>query len=128
VFGLGKGYRRQHELILFYGRLNSTTETDVWRIAREGGFGKTYLHPTQKPVVLVERALKNSSCVGDLVYDPFVGSGTTLMACERVGRRCVGLELEPRYCDTVVRRWEEYTGRRAERVPGVVSPSDVEER
>jgi DNA modification methylase len=116
VFGLGKGYRRQHELVLFYGSLSSTTESDVWRIGREGGFGGSYVHPTQKPVALVERALKNSSALGDVIYDPFCGSGTTLIACERLGRRCVGLELEPRYCDVIAKRWEDFTGKRAERL------------
>jgi DNA modification methylase len=121
VFGLGKGYRRQWELVLFYGVLNSTTESDVWRIAREGGFGGTYEHPTQKPIALVERALRNSSAIEDVIYDPFMGSGTTLIACERLGRRCIGLELEPKYCDVIVRRWAEFTGRRAERIPAVSS-------
>lgn len=72
-------------------------------------------HPTSKPVALVEAMLRNSSKSGDIVLDPFLGSGSTLIACEQLGRRCIGLELDPRYCDVVVRRWEEFTGRKAER-------------
>lgn len=86
--------------------------SDVWKVAREGG---TYVHPTQKPVALVERALRNSSRPGDLVLDSFTGGGTTLIACERTGRRFAGVELDPVRCDVAVRRWEEFTGRKAER-------------
>jgi DNA modification methylase len=70
-------------------------------------------HPTMKPVALVERAIGNSSRPGDLVLDPFLGSGTTMIAAERLGRRCYGMEIEPRYVDVAVRRWEEFTGRKA---------------
>lgn len=86
--------------------------SDLWRLNRETG---EYLHPTQKPVVMVERALRNSSRPGDLVLDSFAGSGTTLIACERLGRAFAGLELDPVRCDVVVRRWEQFTGRKAKR-------------
>lgn len=86
--------------------------SDVWHFGREKG---GYVHPTQKPVALVERALDNSSRAGNLVLDPFAGSGTTLIACERKGRRFAGLELDPKYCDVIVRRWEEFTGKKAAR-------------
>lgn len=62
---------------------------------------------------VVERAVTNSSDAGHLVYDPFLGSGTTLIACERLGRRCYAMEIEPRYVDVAVRRWEQFTGRTA---------------
>jgi DNA modification methylase len=68
------------------------------------------LHPTVKPVQLVVDALLDCSARGDWVLDPFLGSGTTLMAAERVGRRCCGIELDPLYVDTIIRRWEAFTG------------------
>ncbi len=66
-----------------------------------------------KPTELVERCLSNSSQFAEAVYDPFLGSGSTLIACERLGRRCFALEIEPRYVDVAVARWENYTGRKA---------------
>jgi DNA modification methylase len=68
-----------------------------------------------KPVALLARLLVNSTKRGDVVYDPFLGSGSTLIACERQGRICYGIELEPGYVDVVVRRWENVTGLRAVR-------------
>ena len=72
-------------------------------------------HPTSKPVALVSAMLVNSTRGNDLVLDPFGGSGTTLIACEQLGRTCRMLELDPRYCDVIVRRWEALTGQTAER-------------
>lgn len=66
-----------------------------------------------KPVALVERAIRNSSRRGDLVFDPFGGSGTTLIAAETTGRRAALLELDPRYVDVIVRRWQQFTGKEA---------------
>jgi DNA modification methylase len=68
------------------------------------------LHPTMKPVALVERALRNSSKTGDIVLDPFGGSGSTLIACEKTGRQARLIELDPRYCDVIVQRWQDWTG------------------
>ena len=79
------------------------------------------LHPTMKPVALVERMLVNSSPRGGLVVDPCGGSGTTLMAAERMGRRCNTMELDPRFADVIVRRWEEYTGQTATLAAGPAS-------
>jgi len=93
-------------------RIKDRTQTTVWQIDREGN----YQHPTQKPVALISRALRNSTVRGDCVLDPFVGSGTTVIACEQLGRRCFAMEIEPRYCDVVVERWETYTGKKAELV------------
>jgi DNA modification methylase len=73
-------------------------------------------HPTTKPVQLIEAHLLNSSAPGDVVLDPFLGSGSTLIACEKLGRRCVGVELDPRFVDVAVQRWERFTGREAERL------------
>lgn len=74
------------------------------------------LHPTQKPVPLIKKLIRNSSKEGDIVLDVFGGSGATLIAAEQLNRKCYLMELEPRYCDVVIRRWEEETGRKAERV------------
>lgn len=83
---------------------------DVWRIDRPS---RNDLHPTMKPVGLVERAIRNSSPRGGLVLDPFGGSGTTLIAAELTGRVARLLELDPRYVDVIVRRWQSETGRSA---------------
>jgi DNA modification methylase len=69
-----------------------------------------YVHPTQKPVKLAERALVRA---GNIVIDGFGGSGSTLIGCEQLGRRCYAMELDPKYCDVIVKRWEQYTGRKA---------------
>ena len=66
--------------------------------------------PTMKPVALVERAVRNSSKSRDIVLDPFGGSGSTLIACEKTGRQARLVELDPRYCDVIVRRWQGWTG------------------
>jgi DNA modification methylase len=71
------------------------------------------LHPTMKPLALVERAIENSSKPGDIVLDTFLGSGSTLIACERMGRICYGIELEPLYVDIARMRWEAFTGQKA---------------
>lgn len=70
-------------------------------------------HPTMKPVELVVEAITNSSEPGDAVLDTFLGSGTTLIACEKTGRKCFGVELDPKYADVIVERWEKYTGKKA---------------
>ncbi len=73
-------------------------------------------HPTMKPVALCKRAIENSSALNDLVIDPFLGSGTTLIAAERTGRVCYGMDLDPHYVSIVVARWEAFTGQKAEKV------------
>src|SRR5258707_7390863 len=79
-----------------------------------GGSDETkFDHPTQKPIELMRRPILNHTQRGELVYDPFLGSGTTLMAAELTERVCYGIELDPKYCDVIVRRWEEFTGRQA---------------
>jgi DNA modification methylase len=78
-------------------------------------------HPTSKPVALITAMLVNSTRSGDLVLDPFAGSGSTLIACEERGRRCAALDLDPRYCDVIVRRWEDLTGETARREPAVTT-------
>ena len=71
-----------------------------------------------KPVELVARAITNSSVTGGLVLDPFVGSGTTIIAAEQTGRRCAAIELDPRYVQVAIERWQAFTGRTAEKVDG----------
>lgn len=124
-FVLGRGhyhYRHEH---LFYGWPKgapsgwngSRTEDSVWEADRPM---RSPEHPTMKPVALCTRAIENSSAPGDIVLEPFLGSGTTLIAAEQTGRRCYAMELEPRYVDVAIRRWEEFTGHDA-----VWSPADA---
>ena len=73
-------------------------------------------HPAQKPVVLFEIPIRNHLRAGEVVFDPFVGSGTTLVAAETLGRRCYAMEIEPRYVQVTIERWQNFSGRTAERV------------
>ena len=75
-------------------------------------------HPAQKPVVLFEAPIRNHLGAGEIVYDPFLGSGTTLVAAETLGRRCYGIEIDPRYVQVSIERWQGLTGERAVRVDG----------
>lgn len=114
--GLGnKKYRPQHEFIFFFERdgewQGNKAQSDIWDFRREAT--GTYVHPTQKPVKLVEKAVINSSKKGDIVLDLFGGSGTTLIACEKRNRTARLMELDPKYCDVILRRWQEYTGGQA---------------
>lgn len=84
----------------------------VWEVARETNMD----HPTQKPVELALRALQNSTKPGEIVYDPFLGSGTTLIGAEASGRRCYGCELDPKYASVIIRRWEKVSGGKAKRI------------
>src|SRR5580658_212017 len=117
-FTLGRSdYQRMYEPILYGWRdgtdhfwCGARDQGDVWFIKRPMA---NLEHPTMKPVELVERALRNSSKTRDTILDVFGGSGTTLIACEKSGRQARLIELEPRYCDVIVRRWQEYTGEKA---------------
>jgi len=75
---------------------------------------KSKLHPTMKPVGLMEYLVKNSSKQEDIILDSFLGSGSTLIACEKLDRICYGMELDPKYCDVIIKRWENFTGKKAE--------------
>ncbi len=113
--GLGhQHYRPQHEFI-FYSKGGSfhgnRSESDVWYMSR-GSTGE-YVHPTQKPVELIVRALNNSSKSGDVVIDCFGGSGSTLIACEKNGRYSRLMELDTKYCDVIIKRWQDFTGQQA---------------
>lgn len=87
-------------------------QSDVWEVSRDSG----YVHPTQKPVSLAERALEHTTHRGSVVLDLFGGSGSTMLACENIGRSARLMELDPAYCDVIVDRWERHTGRKAELV------------
>jgi DNA modification methylase len=89
----------------WYGPANEST---LWQIHREPT--KQYQHPTQKPLELAERAMRNSSLRGQIVLDTFLGSGTTLIAAEKLSRKCFGIEITPHYCDVIVRRWIAFVG------------------
>jgi DNA modification methylase len=99
--GLGAGYRNQHEFILFYGKLEHNSEQNVWTITRDN----EYAHPTQKPLAISARAINNSSQEGEIVLDLFGGSGSTLIACEQLKRKCYMMELDPKYCDVIRKRY-----------------------
>jgi len=109
-------YQSQHEPCL-YGWMKDGTHTfygdrkqvSVWRFDKERVEG----HTTPKPVALIERALSNSSKGGDTVTDLFGGSGSTLIACEKISRDCRMMELDPKYCDVIIKRWQDFTGKEA---------------
>ena len=73
-------------------------------------------HPTMKPIKLMARLIRNSSNVGDIILDLFGGSGSTLIACEQIGRKCYMNELDPHYCDVIIERWEKFTGKKATKI------------
>jgi DNA modification methylase len=128
--GMGSFYRSQHELVVVfksgtaphvnnielgvYGRNRS----NLWTYQGVNGFGRQRdpllsLHPTVKPVALIADAIKDCSRRGDLILDPFGGSGSAIIAAEKTGRRAAMIEIDPLYCDVIVRRWQAYTGRPA---------------
>lgn len=128
--GMGSLYRSRHELVLVYkhGRArhrnnvelgrHGRNRTNVWEYAGGNSFsGRTTdegnllgLHPTVKPVQMIADAILDCTARGDLVLDPFLGSGSTLIAAERVGRVCYGIDLDPLYVDVAIRRWQRHTG------------------
>jgi len=120
TFTLGRAdYQRQYEPILYGWKqgidhfwCGARNQGDVWFVNKPR---VNDLHPTMKPVELVERAVQNSSKSRDIVLDCFGGSGTTMIACEKSGRQARLIELDPKYCDVIVKRWEEFTGKTAVR-------------
>lgn len=110
-------YNPRHEMIVYgwakgrHSWYGPTNEATVWDLSRPHGPGQE--HPTQKPVPLFERMLQNSSQPSACIYDPFLGSGTTVIAAERLGRHCYGMEIEPRYVHVSLARWETETGTKA---------------
>jgi DNA modification methylase len=130
MLGMGTFYRSKHELVAVWksgeGAHTNTFElgqhgryrTNVWDYAGVNSFRKDRMdelamHPTVKPVALVADAIKDCSRRREIVLDPFCGSGTTIIAAEKTGRRGRGIEYEPRFCDVAVRRWQDYAGKQA---------------
>ena len=115
---MGRGdYHWKHEPILYgwksgasHGWYGDRSQTTVWDMNKPA---RNDVHPTMKPVELVEKAISNSTKTGDLVVDLFMGSGTTLIASEKNDRKCYGMELDERYCDVIIKRWQEYIGQDA---------------
>jgi len=109
--GMGFPWRSQHELIAFAKQSGAEMMDgklgNVLQVNRQ----PNELHPTQKPIELIATLIGNTK--GDTVYDPFLGSGTTLIAAEQLGRKCYGMEISPAYCDVIVKRWETLTGKKA---------------
>jgi DNA modification methylase len=108
-------YCQKHEPCLYAvngsaGFVGPSNEVTVWEIDQPS---RNEFHPTQKPVECMARAIRNHDA--PLVYDPFLGSGTTLIAAEQLGRKCYGMEISPAYCDVIVKRWETLTGKKAQR-------------
>jgi site-specific DNA-methyltransferase (adenine-specific) len=118
IFGRGH-YHWRHELCLmgwlkgdepnFYGERNQST---IWECVREND----KIHPTQKPIGVLEPSILNHTLPGENVYDPFLGSGSTLIACEKTARTCYGMEIDPHYVSVIIKRWEDYTGQKAQRL------------
>jgi hypothetical protein len=128
--GMGSFYRSQHELVLVYkygraahrnnvqlGRFGRS-RSNIWNYPSANNFGRNHgedgellkLHPTVKPVAMIADAIMDCTARGELVLDSFLGSGTGLIAAEKVGRRCYGLEIDPLYTDLAIRRWQNYGG------------------
>ncbi|MBZ5501452.1 MAG: site-specific DNA-methyltransferase [Acidobacteriia bacterium] len=144
--GMGSLYRSQHELVFAFrngkashrnniqlGRFGRS-RSNVWRYPGANTFSRNTsegnllaLHPTVKPVALVADAIMDCSSRGERVLDPFLGSGTTVIAAERTGRICHGMELDPIYVDTAVRRWQEFTGGTAVHAANGRSFAEMEE-
>jgi DNA modification methylase len=134
--GMGSFYRSRHELVFVYrngkhshqnniqlGRFGRN-RANVWNypgvnsFVRKGSENPLDLHPTAKPVALVADAILDSTARHDIVLDSYLGSGTTLLAAQRTGRRCYGIEIDPVYVDTAIERWQRMSGREARHIQG----------
>ena len=138
--GMGSFYRSQHELFFVFAKAGAPTRnnvqlgrfgrsrSNVWQYPGAASLAKTAeegnplaLHPTVKPLALICDILLDASVKGDIVVDPFCGSGTTIIAAEKLGRRARAIELDPLYCDTIIRRWQHWSGESAVRVADGIS-------
>ena len=111
---LKKTFSSDYETALVWHRgaeLTGKRIGSVWKVDKDGA--STYMHPTQKPVALPEEAIDKTTRQGDLVLDLFGGSGSTLIACEKTNRVSYNMELDPKYCDVIIKRWQEFTGKQA---------------
>jgi DNA modification methylase len=143
--GMGSLYRSQHELIFVFKHghephrnnvmlgMHGRNRSNLWSYPCASSFSRTgdegnllRLHPTVKPAAMVADAIMDATCRRDIVLDGFLGSGTTLIAAERTGRRCFGLELDPLYVDTIVRRWQEFTKNEAHHAVSGRSFAEIE--
>jgi DNA modification methylase len=130
TFTLGRAdYQRQYEPILYGWKegakhfwCGDRDQSDIWNYKKPH---VNDLHPTMKPVELVERAIKNSSKTRDIVIDLFGGSGTTLIACEKTNRQARLLEMDPKYVDVIVKRWQDFTGQQAVREDDQIKFDDM---
>ena len=126
-------YNRKYELIMYYGngkKLNCENETNVWDAPKSSSFNNRdenglrfnengnycVAHPTTKPLLVPSRAIKNSSKENNTILDLFGGSGSTLIACEQLNRKCYMMELDPHYIDVIIQRWENFTGEKAVKI------------
>lgn len=107
-------YFKQHEIIWYYGKFGGekTIRGDIWQCKRQANT----FHPTMKPIELISMAIQDNPNKLN-IFDGFGGSGSTLIACEQLHRNCYMMELDPYYCQVIINRWEEYTGRKAEKLP-----------
>jgi DNA modification methylase len=143
--GMGSFYRSKHEFIFIWksGRgshvnnfelgQHGRSRSNVWDYAgansfKRGRMDELAMHPTVKPVALVADAIRDCSRRGGLILDPFAGSGTTVIAAERTGRKARVIEIDPAYCDLIVRRWQAYTGKRATHAKSGLSFEDLEDQ
>src|SRR5258708_1941053 len=127
---MGTFYRSKHELIFVFGNADAAARNtfelgqhgryrpNVWEYAgvntfRRGRLDELAMHPTVKPVAMLAEAIRDVTKRSAIVLDPFAGSGSTLIAAEKTGRRARCIEFEPKYCDVIVRRWQAYTGKAA---------------
>lgn len=124
VFGMGNGYRHQHEFCLYNATIDPSikNESDLWQVSKDS----SYMHPTQKPVELSRRALSNHP-KAKVIVDLFGGSGSTLIGCEQERRYGRVMELDPIYCDVIVKRWEDFTGNTAVCIPSETHFDDTED-
>ncbi len=119
-FWPGARYQQQHELI-FIARhrggaiINNvpSNQSTIFQIDRKM---KNDIHPTQRPLELFEKLIIYHTNRGDIVYEPFGGSGTTLIACEKLNRKCRAIEISPQFCQVIIKRWEDYTGKKAQKL------------
>jgi len=142
--GMGTFYRSKHEMVFVYKvgtgpHVNSfglgetgRYRTNVWDYAGVNSFSSEKdtdlaMHPTVKPVALIADAIEDCSKRGDIVLDGFGGSGSTMIAAEKVGRQARIIEYDPAYCDTIVRRWQDYTGKKATHAGSGALFEDVED-
>jgi DNA modification methylase len=122
-FVLGRGdYHWQHEPCFYAVRKGTSgnwqgarDQSTVWPIAHAGDEDEATAHGTQKPVECMRRPIVNNSKRGELIYEPFAGSGSTVIAAESMGRACLAMEIDPRYCDVIVERWQRFAGGKAVR-------------